>query len=364
MGDLFQSIDVLVCIMCAIYYHQATNTCAVCRANCYHLPTASAIRPRRPTMKKMLYIALSLLSSVSLAATPISKPLVVVLDQLPNPAHAPLVIAEQQGYFKANGLDVKLIGPMPASMPAAQLIATNKADIGLIFQPTFYQQVDRGLPVIRIGTLIDKPMNCLVTLKSNGIKSIADLKGKTIGIGHGGLTIAMLKTMLESHHLSLRDVHLVTIKENLTQALLSHKVEAVTGMTRNIEVPKLEASNQQAVTFFPEDNGTPNYSELIFITHTGNIKDKRLPLFLQAVKKAVIYIDANPNESWQQFAKRYPQANNPVNRDAWFATMPYFAEEPAKFDKTDWEHFAAYMQAHQLIKKTQTVTRYAVELQG
>jgi putative hydroxymethylpyrimidine transport system substrate-binding protein len=314
-------------------------------------------------MKKIILIVLSLISSVSLAATPISKPLIVVLDSFPNPDHAPLLIAEQQGYFKALGLTVKLIGPLQPSMPA-KLVANNKADIGLIYQPTFYQQVDKGLPVIRIGTLIDKPLNCLVTLKSNAITSITDLKGKTIGVGQGGLTIAMLKTMFEKHHLSLKYVHLVTLKKDLAQALLTHQVDAVTGIMRNIDVPKLEAQNQQAITFFPEDNGTPNYSELIFITHTGNTNDKRLPLFLAAVKKAVSYIDSKPEESWQLFAKRYPQSNNPVNRDAWFATMPYFAEEPSKFDKTDWEHFAAYMQENKLIKQTQTITRYAVELQG
>lgn len=308
-------------------------------------------------MKKTLFLVLFLYTSVGLAA----KPLTVILDWFPNPDHAPLIIAEQQGYFKEQGLNVKLIAPTNPTEPA-KWVADKKADIGLTYQPAFYEQIDRGLPLIRIGTLIDKPLNCLVTLKSSGIKSIADLKGKTIGISDGRLNNAMLVSMLKSHHLTLKDVHLVPINHNLTHALLSHQVDAVTGLMRNVEVPLLESHHQQAMTFFPEDNGMPSFSELIFITHTDNTADKRLPLFLKAIKKAVVYIDANPKASWQQFATRYPDSNNRVNRESWFATMPYFAEEPGKFDKTNWEDFAIYMHYHQLIKKPQNIERYAIEL--
>ena len=45
---------------------------------------------------------------------------------------------------------------------------------------------------------------------------------------------------------------------------------AVTGMMRNFEIPELEAKGQKVTAFFPEENGIPNYSELIFISHLAN----------------------------------------------------------------------------------------------
>jgi putative hydroxymethylpyrimidine transport system substrate-binding protein len=51
-----------------------------------------------------------------------------------------------------------------------------------------------------------------------------------------------------------------------------------------------------------------------------------------------------------------------VNREAWFATMPYFAEDPANFNDLEWRQFADFMQKNQLIKKAQPTERYAVML--
>lgn len=312
-------------------------------------------------MKKILFICLTLFASACMAAEPPLQKLTVLLDWFPNPDHAPLIIAKQQGYFKKQGLDVELIGPADPSDPP-KLIAAGNADIGITYEPEFMEQVDQGLPLVRVGTLIDKPLNSLVVLKSSGIQTLADLKGKRIGSSNGGLSSVMLKVMLTKAGLSETDVELTNVRYSLSQALLSHKVDAVTGIMRNYEVPILESKNQSVITFFPEENGIPTYSELIFIANAKQIHDKRIPRFLTAVKEAVSYLDEHPKEGWEAFAKEYPESNNSVNREAWFATMPYFAEDPANFDNKEWSQFAEFMQKNQLIKTTQPASRYAVIL--
>lgn len=306
-------------------------------------------------------ISTLLLTTAAIAGQGKSPPLTVILDWFPNPDHAPLVIAQEKGFFKEEGLDVKLVGPADPNDPP-KMVAARKADIGITYEPQFMEQVDQGLPLIRIGTLIDKPLNCLVVLEDSGIKSIADLRGKRIGSTNGGLTSVMINKLLSTEGVTAKDVNLVNVRYNLTQALLSHKVDAVTGMNRNFEVPQLETQDKKVRTFFPEDHGIPNYDELIFITNKAMLKDTRLPKFLAAVKKAVLYLDQHPEDSWKMFAKRYPEANNKVNREAWFATLPYFAEEPAEFDVKEWKAFADFMQENKLIKQARPVSDYAVTL--
>ncbi|TAK79025.1 MAG: ABC transporter ATP-binding protein [Gammaproteobacteria bacterium] len=312
-------------------------------------------------MKKIILLfVLLILTPFAFAATPqpLDK-LTVILDWFPNPDHAPLIIAQQQGFFKAEGLDVELIGPADPTDPP-KWVAAGKADLGITYEPEFMEQVDQGLPLIRVGTLIDKPLDCLVALNDSGIKTVGDLKGKQIGSSLGGLSNVMLKVLLEKQGLSEKDVGLVNVRYNLTQALLSHKVDAVTGLMRNVEVPMLEAQGHKVETFFPEENGVPNYSELIFVANTAHAHDNRIPRFLAALQKAVAYLDQHPQETWLAFAKQYPESDNQVNRESWFATMPYFAEEPANFDSEEWRHFATFMQQNQLIKKAQPISKYAI----
>jgi putative hydroxymethylpyrimidine transport system substrate-binding protein len=313
-------------------------------------------------MKRFLTVLLPglLMTSICFAET---QKLTLWRDWFPNPEHAPLIIAKQQGYFKEQGLDVELISPSEP-MDTSKLIAENKADIGITYEPEYMQQVDAGLPLISIGALIDKPLNSLVALKGNGIRSLPDLKGKRIGSNSGGLSLVMLKVMLKKSGLSEKDVRISKIRYNLMHALLSHKVDAVTGIMRNVEVPMIESNSKKVVTFFPEDHGVPNYSELVFITHTQNVHDPRYPRFLEAVKKAVRYLDEHPQLAWEAYINEYPEANNTVNHEAWFATMPYFAEDPAGFNDVEWSKFAAFMQKNQLIKKAQPTSRYGVELRG
>lgn len=312
-------------------------------------------------MRKLIMLfLLSFLTTVGWAGAKPTEKLVVILDWFPNPDHAPLFIAQQQGFFKEQGLDVELIGPADPTDPP-KWVAAGKADIGITYQPEFMEQVDHGLPLIRIGTLIDKPLNCLVALNDNGsIKTLADLKGKQIGSSTSGLSKIMLKVMLAKQGLTEKDIELINVRYNLTQALLSRNVDAVTGMMRNIEVPQLESNGHQVSTFFPEEHGIPNYSELIFIANTAKTHDNRFPRFLEAIKKAVAYLDYHPNETWEQFAKQYPESNNKINHQIWFATIPYFAEDPADFDSEEWKNFAEFMQQNRLIKTLQPVSRYAV----
>ncbi len=312
-------------------------------------------------MKKLTLFLLSLFTSLCFAAKSHPEKLTVVLDWFLNPDHAPLIIAQQQGFFKEQGLNVDLIGPAdPTDSP--KWVAVGKADIGITYQPEFMEQVDQGLPLIRIGTLIDKPLNTLVALKGNGIASPADLKGKRIGISDSSLSNIMLKIMLAKQGLTDKDIEWVNVRYNLTQALLSRKVDAVSGMMRNYEVPLLEHDDHQVVAFFPEEHGVPTYSELVFIANTNHAHDKRFSRFLVAVKKAVRYLDEHPQQTWDAFAKQYPESNNIPTREAWFATMPYFAEDPASFNSKEWLHFASFMQKNQLIKKVQPISRYAITL--
>lgn len=152
--------------------------------------------------KFVLVFLLSILSSKSFAITNNNQqPLTIMLDWFVNPTHAQLFVAQQQGFFKQQGLNVKIIPPSNPDDPP-KLVAAGNADIAIMSQPEFLLDVQQGLPLIRIATLINKPLRCMAVKANSGINNIKDLKGKSIGYAVSGIDLAMLQTMLSRNGLT------------------------------------------------------------------------------------------------------------------------------------------------------------------
>ena len=304
---------------------------------------------------RMIALALALL----LAAAPAraAEKLTVLLDWFVNPDHAAVVVAREGGFFARAGLDVTLIEPADPSAPP-RLVAAGQGDIALTYQPSLYEQVKEGLPLVRVGTAIATPLNCLVVLADGPVKSIADLKGRTVGYSIAGFEQALLATMLESAGLRLSDVNLVDINFALTPALAAGKVDAIIGAYRNFELTELALAGKPGRAFFPEAHGVPAYDELIYVTLQERAHAAATERFLDAVEEASLFLLNNPDESWRLFIKANPKLDDELNRQAWRDTLPRLQAAPRAVDARRYARFAAYMKQRGLIEVAEPVERY------
>ncbi|CAL7960204.1 putative thiamine biosynthesis protein HI_0357 [Gammaproteobacteria bacterium] len=309
---------------------------------------------------KKIFICL-LLMFCKIAFANNQKSLIVVLDWFVNPNHAPLFVAQQEGFFAKQGLKVKFIPPADTS-EGEKMVAVNKADIAVSYQPALMYKVTTGLPLTRFATLINTPLNTLVVLKNSSIYSIKDLKGKRIGFSVPGIDNILLTTMLKSAELNTSDIELINVKFNLTQALLTDKIDGFTGGMRNFEPIVMELADKPVRTFYPEKYGFPLYEELILVTNKNKINDPSLIKFTRALKQGIDYLQKNPQKSWQKFAANHPELNNTLNEKAWFLTLPYFARDPAKLDRTRYQNLADFMYKEKLITYVPTIDSYALHL--
>ena len=287
--------------------------------------------------------------------------LTVYLDWFVNPDHAPLVIAQTQGFFAEHGLEVELVPPSDPSAPP-RLVAAGQGDIAISYQPQLHVQVAEGLPLTRIGTIAETPLNALVVLKDGPVKEIADLKGKKVGFSVGGFEDALLAAMLRKHGLQLSDVELININFSLSPSLITGAVDAVIGAFRNFELNQLDIEKRPGIAFYPEENGVPVYDELIFIAKNDRINDPRFKPFLRAIEDATLWLTNHSDEALAQFLKAYPDLDNELNRRAWVDTLPRFAKRPAALDRGRYERFAQFMKDSGLIKEIAPLKTYAVEL--
>jgi putative hydroxymethylpyrimidine transport system substrate-binding protein len=310
----------------------------------------------------MIRLTAALLAlALSLTPAAAADKLTVLLDWFANPDHAPLIIAKEKGFFAKHGLEAELIEPADPNLPP-KLVAAGQGDIAVTYQPNLYLQIQEGLPLVRIGGIIDTPLNALVALDGGAIKSIADLKGKKIGYSISGFEDAMLGVMLENNGLKASDVEMINVNFALTQALMSKQVDAVIGAFRNFELTQIKLAGGKGLAFFPEEHGVPLYDELIYVVQKDRVTDPKINNFLDAVQDATIFIVNHPDEAWAAFVKAYPKLDDELNKTAWTQTLPRFAKTPAALDRIRYDRFGEFMKTRGLIKSVPQIDTYTTEI--
>ena len=301
-------------------------------------------------IKTYLQILVTTLSLLVNSMTHAAKDqITVLLDWFINPDHAPLIVAEQTGLFDKASLDVILVEPADPSLPP-KLAAAKKADVAITYQPSLMVDLNNQLPLMRIGTIVNSPLNSLVVLADSGIQSISDLKGKTVGFSVGGFEDAVLGAMLESQGLTLDDVKLVNVNFALSPSLYAGKVDAVIGAFRNFELNQMDIDGRPGHAFYPEDHGVPAYEELILVAHPDYAGTDKLERFLTVLDQATRMIINDPETSYRSFVSFRPDdLDNELNRRAWRDTLPKLARETRQTDPNSWNQFARFMKHRDLI---------------
>ncbi len=312
------------------------------------------------TALTIMLAALAFPATAQQAQTAPPTKLTLILDWFVNPDHGPIIVAEERGYFAEAGLRVEIVAPADPNDPP-KLVAAGRADLAVSYQPQLIMQAAEGLPLVRVATLIDTPLNSLVVLRDGPIKSLADLKGKKIGFSVGGVEEALLMTMLGRHGLKLGDVTLVNVNFSLSPALLAGQVDAVIGAFRNFELNQLAIAGRPGRAFYVEEEGVPTYDELIVVANRARARAPEIRRFVDAIERGVAYTINNPDAAWTLFIKGRPYLDDEINRRAWKDTLPRFAHSPAALDRLRYERFARFLHERGLIAAPPPLDDYAIE---
>ncbi|MEE9283224.1 MAG: NrtA/SsuA/CpmA family ABC transporter substrate-binding protein, partial [Nitrososphaerales archaeon] len=130
-------------------------------------------------------------------------------------------IAEEQGYFTTNGLDITFIDYQAGKLAADALLA-GEADISISAEFVLVSYSFDNTDLRTLGT-VDTVENLeLVARKDTGIADPGDLKGKTIGITRKSVGEFFLGRFLIFHGLSIADVEVVDLTPKEMVAAISN----------------------------------------------------------------------------------------------------------------------------------------------
>jgi NitT/TauT family transport system substrate-binding protein len=136
----------------------------------------------------------------------------VTIALVPSVAAGPTFIASDKGYFSAAGLDVK-IERIDSLGKAAAFVATNQIEVGQGgIDAGYFNAVAEGLPVTLALESGSTPLYHRIILRAqlqDQIKTVADLKGRRVGISAPGSTaVYEIGMVLATAGLRIKDVDL------------------------------------------------------------------------------------------------------------------------------------------------------------
>jgi NitT/TauT family transport system substrate-binding protein len=189
------------------------------------------------------------------------------LNNPPNGSNSGFAVAVEEGYYKKLGLDVTIV-PGTGSSLTAQLVSSGQATIGYADSTATTQLIAQKAPMTILSTIYQSNPNEVIALSGSGIKSIADLKDKTVGTPVPSSQASMLPLFLKANKLSADSVNLVNLPPtSLVQSLLSKKVDAILGSLDTYEPQALAQGAKNLYTATFAAHGVSTVSTSIFASN-------------------------------------------------------------------------------------------------
>ena len=289
----------------------------------------------------------------------------VVLDWYPNAIHAFLYDAIEKGYFKEEGLDVKIRFPANDN-DAIALVAAGKAEIGLFYQQdTIQAVVNQGAGIKSIGAVCQTPLNVILSLKEKNVNSPKDFVGKTVGYGGTALSEAMVEAIMENVGEDPKSTTLQNVGFDLMSSMTTGQVDATIGCLVNHEVPQMEEEGFE-VSWFPlTDYGMPNFYELVFLANDKMIAEEPETLrgFLRACAKGFDDFQTDTDGVLDILLSNQNEENFPlsptVEAKSAEILLPRMETEDAPFmtqTEENWKENIDWMKEHGLIERVPEVS--------
>lgn len=218
------------------------------------------------------------ISSAGAATTPLS----FQLGWVTNTEFAGTYLAQQDGYFAKEGLDVKVLPG--GSDPVEPIVAAGKALVGDSNADTVSAAVEAGAPLRIIGVKYQINPFCIISSAKDPIKDPKELIGKTVGVNTYNLTA--WNVFLALNHLTSKQVKTVDEGYSLGPTpLVDGKVQAWMGFSTN-EPTVLSLEGFKNSFFMMSSFGYHVYADVYVTTESAIAHHKaELVAFMKAEKE-------------------------------------------------------------------------------
>ena len=212
-------------------------------------------------------------------------------------------VAQDKGYYQAEGLDVT-IKPGGPDIGTPQVLAGGGADVIVDWMPSALASREKGVALVNIAQIFKKSGMMLTCRKDSGIKSPSDFRGKTLGVWFYGNEYPFLSWMSKLGIPTTGGSNGVTVlKQGFNvDPILQKQAECVSTMTYNEYWQIVDAglSPSELVVYKYEDQGVSTLEDGLYVME-NKLKSKafvsKMARFLKASIKGWNYAGDHPDEA-------------------------------------------------------------------
>jgi len=250
-------------------------------------------------------------SSHAIAADPFT----IQLKWVPQAQFIGIYNAKDKGFYEAEGLDVTILHGAPGLVPSDS-IRIGRADVVVEWLATAISEAMRGLDLVNVAQIFQKPGLMLVCHKNRGIATPTDLRGRRVSVWYGGNEVPLFQWM-RRHDIPIKggpDGIEIVEQDHTVDRFFDGKTDCLSAMTYNEYWQLLERKIEprQLSVFFYDDLGFGMIEDGLYV-RARRLNDPvfrdRLVRFVRATLRGWKSAIGNPEEALLIAMKNAPGAD-------------------------------------------------------
>lgn len=262
-------------------------------------------------------------SSAADGSTRDTELVTLMLNWTPNGQHVGIYVAQQRGFYRDVGLDVRVVEPGTGGV--AEALVSGRADVGISIAEGVLPARAAGMPLLSVAAILPHNDSSLMTLADSGITRPRDLASATYG-GYGGpLEIELIRQLVECDGGDPDAVHMVDVGgADYLAGMQQHLFDAVWvfGGWDALRARDIAHVDVNEIRFADHLDCIPDWYTPLFAIDEARRDDPVIAAFLDATARGYTAAIADPAAAANDFEELVPEADPALIE----ASVAYYAD--------------------------------------
>lgn len=202
----------------------------------------------------------------------------------------PLFVAQENGYFEEEGIEVT-VEPVDGSGATIQQLSAGQAQVAVPSPGPFMQAVARGEDLRSVYTLYQSNVFSVQVPADSEVQSLADLEGKTVGVGalDGGETPFVKAALKEAAGLEEGDYELLAVGDGGQAAVALNRGDVDAYASAFVDVAIMKLRGVELRNILPEE--FQNFFDTVFVFKSDFVEENANVIegFGRAIAKGTVW---------------------------------------------------------------------------